>query len=176
MQIYLLRHASAGEHKLSPAKDEKRQLDEVGIEQSHIVGRGLYVLKLKVDEMVSSPLARAAETAAIVAEELGHMNKIVLDDALRPEASYEQFEKLLARYRDREAIMVVGHNPSMTEFLSRLINAEGGEAIDFKKAAVARVDKEPGSAAVLKWMMPPKVMRGLQQASANSSRPKTVSK
>jgi len=175
MEIYLLRHANAGEAKLSPAKDEKRQLDELGVEQSHIVGRGLAALKIKVDEMVSSPLARAAQTAAIVAEEIGHVNKIVLDDGLRPEATYDQFEKLLERYRDREAILVVGHNPSMTEFLSRLINAEG-QAIDFKKAAIARIDQEPGSAAVLKWTMPPKLMRTLQQASAKSSRPKTVSK
>jgi phosphohistidine phosphatase len=175
MEIYLLRHASAGEQKLSPAKDEKRELDELGIEQSHIVGRGLAAIKIKPDEIVSSPLARAAHTAAIVADEIGHVNKIVLDEALRPEAGYEQFEKLLARYSDREAVLFVGHNPSMTEFLSQLIDA-GGNAMDFKKAAVARVDKEPGRAAMLKWMISPKLMRALQAASAKSSRPKTVSK
>jgi len=175
MEIYFVRHANAGQHQLNPAKDEKRPLDELGIEQSHIVGRGLAALKVRPDEIISSPLARAAETAAIVAEEIGHVEKIVLDDALRPDATYEQFEQLLARHRDRDAIMVVGHNPSMTEFLNHLIGADH-EGVEFKKGAVAKVERESGQAAVLKWSMPPKVVRALQAASAKSSRPKTVSK
>ncbi len=146
MEIYLLRHASAGEPKLSPAKDEKRPLDELGIEQSHIVGRGLAALKLKLDEIISSPLVRAAQTAAIVAEELGHVNRIVLDDALRPEASYDQFDKLLARYHDRVAVLVVGHNPSMTEFLGRLITAEGQAESTSRRAPSPEWTKSAGGA------------------------------
>jgi phosphohistidine phosphatase len=175
MEIYFLRHANAGQHQLNAARDEKRPLDELGIRQSHIVGRALASLKIKPDAIISSPLIRAAETAAIVAEEIGHRDKIILDDALRPDATYEQFEQLLARHRNKDAIMVVGHNPSMTEFLNRLIKA-GDESVEFKKGAIAKVEKESGEAAVLKWSMPPKVVRALQEASAKSSRPKTVSK
>jgi phosphohistidine phosphatase len=175
MEIYFLRHANAGEHKLSPSKDEKRTLDELGIEQSHMVGRGLSALQLKLDEIISSPLARAAETASIVAEEIGHVRKIILDDSLRPEATYSQFEQLLERHANQESIMLVGHNPSMTEFVNRFIGVEH-ERLELKKAAVIRIQKDSGRAALVKWSMPPKVMRALQQRSAKSSRPKTVSK
>jgi phosphohistidine phosphatase len=124
---------------------------------------------------VSRAVGRAHQTAEIVAEELGHKDSIVVDDALRPDASYEQFEGLLARHKDKDAIMVVGHNPSQTEFLNRLVTGTDREGIDFKKGAVARVDGEAGKPAVLKWTMPPKVVKAIQ-ASAKSSRPKTVSK
>lgn len=175
MEIYFLRHANAGESKLNRTKDEQRPLDKLGIEQCHIVGRALAGLKIAPDAIISSPLLRARQTAEIVASQTGHEDQVIIDDAMRPEASYEQFEELLARHKDKDAIMLVGHNPSQTEFLNRLLTGGQGEPIDFKKAAVARVDVEPAKPAVLKWMIPPKAVKAIQ-ASAKSSRPKTVSK
>jgi len=171
-----LRHASAGEPNLNPAKDEQRPLDDLGIEQSHSVGRALAVLKVSPDAIISSPLLRAKQTAEIVAGEIGQKGKIAIEDALRPGAAFEQFEQVLARYKGKDAILVVGHNPSMTEFLNQMLTGEPSEAIEFKKAALARVDKDGSGPAVLKWCMPPKVVRALQQDSASKSRPKTVSK
>lgn len=174
MQIIFLRHANAGEPKLNPSKDQKRALDKLGIEQSHDVGRALAALNITVDVIISSPLRRATQTAAVVANEIDYEDKVVTDDALRPEASYEQFQELLRRYSRKDAIMVVGHNPTMTEFLNKLIGAT--TSVELKKGAVARVEKEGRRAAVLKWCIPPKVIRSIQQGSASSSRPKTVSK
>ena len=119
---------------------------------------------------------RARETASIIADEIGHREKIVLDDTMRPDAEYSDFQQLLARYKSPASIMVVGHNPSETEFLNRLVAGNSSEAIELKKGAVARVDYEPGKQPVLKWTMPPKVVRAIQEDSANSSRPKMVSK
>lgn len=175
MEIYLMRHANAGEQKLNPAKEAKRPLDKLGIEQSHDVGRALAAINVMVDAIISSPLRRATQTAAVVANEIGHEEKVLTDPALRPGAPYEEFQELLRRHSRKDAIMVVGHNPTMTEFLNKLING-GGQGVEFKKGAVAKVEKEGRRPAVLKWCMPPKVVRSIQQASANSSRPKTVSK
>src|SRR5271165_1847087 len=176
MDIYFLRHASAGQY--SPgSNDDKRPIDKTGEQQSHDVGRALAGLDLKFDAIISSPLTRAMQTAAIAAAELGHKDKIVADDALRPEASYEQFENLLARYAKKKAIMLVGHNPSMTEFLTRMLaGCNSTEFIDFKKGAVAKVESGDCRLAALKWCLTPKVVRAIQQASASSSRPRTVSK
>ncbi|HUI83095.1 MAG TPA: phosphohistidine phosphatase SixA [Candidatus Binatia bacterium] len=177
MDIYFLRHANAGEPKLNPARDEKRPLDKLGIEQSHDVGRALAALDVTVDAILSSPLRRATQTAAVVANEIGHEEKVLTDDALRPNAGYEQFQDLLRRYSRKDAILVVGHNPSMTEFLNRLlVNGSASAAVELKKGAVARVEKSGRKPAVLKWCVPPRFVRSIQQASARSSRPKTVSK
>ncbi len=51
--------------------------------------------------IISSPLTRAVQTAEIVSQELGHEEKIVLDNALRPEATFEQFKALLNRHKDK---------------------------------------------------------------------------
>jgi len=176
MDIYFLRHASAGQY--DPAgNDDKRPIDKTGEQQSHDVGRALSALELKLDVVISSPLTRAMQTAEIAASELGHKGKIVIDEALRPEANYEQFEELLARHGKEKAIMVVGHNPSMTDFLNQMLaGSDSAEFIDFKKGAVAKVEKDGSEAAVLKWYMTPKLVRAIQGASASNSRPKTVSK
>lgn len=177
MEIYLLRHASAGEPKLNPAKDDARRLDKLGIEQSHNVGRALAALEVSVDAIVTSPLPRAAQTATIVAGEMGCEDKVVTDDTLRPGAGYEQLEGVLRRYSRSEAIMIVGHNPSMTEFLNQFLLGEGAPTvIEMKKGAIAKLEKSARGTAVLKWCMTPKLIRSIQRASASNSRPKTVSK
>ena len=175
MQIFFLRHANAGEPKINPTKDAKRPIDKLGIEQSHDVGRALSSLNITVDAIISSPLKRATQTAAVVANEIDHEEKVVIDNALRPGATWEQFQELLRRYSRKDAIMIVGHNPTMTEFLNKLVGTPHN-ALELKKGAIARVEKEGRKAAVLKWCMPPKVVRSIQQASASNSRPKTVSK
>jgi phosphohistidine phosphatase len=177
MDIYFLRHANAGEARLNATEDEERPLDKLGIKQSHDVGRALAALDVTVDTIISSPLCRATQTATVVANEIGYEDKVITDAALRSEATYEQFQELLRRHSRKEAILVVGHNPSMTEFVNKLLAGEAApHAIEMKKGAIAKVEKVGRRPAVLKWCMPPKVVRSIQQASASNSRPKTVSK
>lgn len=175
MVIYFLRHANAGsKHFSDPAKDEKRPLDKVGEEQSHDVGRALAYLGVAADVIISSPLTRSRQTAEIVAQEIGHEEKVLLDDALRPEASFEQFRALLGRHREKLALMVVGHDPSMTEFVNRVLS--GGApmaAIEMKKGGVAKVEKELRRPVVLRWLLTPKVVQRIQRSAARRSRPKT---
>ena len=176
MIIYFLRHANAGERLSNPRKDEKRALDRDGIEQCGIVGRALVALDVQVDAIISSPLKRAAQTASLVGNELGYEGKLQLEDALRPGATFADFRRLLEKYAKQESIMVVGHNPNLTEFLGRTISEAGCEAgRELKKGAVAKVDMGRNS-AVLQWCMTPKVMRSLYVAATENSRPKTSRK
>src|ERR1700704_4836207 len=176
MLIYFLRHASAGKTMLNPKKDERRPLDEEGILQSRYVGRLLANLDVQVDQIVSSPLKRALQTASLVANELAFEAAVQVDDALRPDAEFEQFQAMLARYKKYDAIMVVGHNPSFTEFLSKTVSAGASAAqIEFKKGAVAKVELN-GRAGTLQWLVTPKIARTLQTSLKSSSRPKTSRK
>ncbi len=85
MILYFLRHASAGQPLSNPKKDEKRALDQAGIEQCGYVGRALAALEVQVDVIISSPLKRAAQTASLVGNEMGYEGKLQLEDALRPD-------------------------------------------------------------------------------------------
>ncbi len=177
MLVYFLRHASAGQHRANPAADDKRPLDKEGIGQCRDVGRLLSTLDVQVDLIVSSPLKRATQTASLVGNELGYDSKLVLDAALSPNATYEDFRELLRRHGKLDAVMVVGHNPSISRFLSLLVtNGAFDKAVDMKKGSVARVDydsKQP----VLNWLLTPKVARsGHSDSKAASSRPKTARK
>jgi phosphohistidine phosphatase len=171
MILYFLRHASAGEHMVNPKKDEKRALDKEGIEQCGYVGRALTALNVQVDTMVSSPLKRATQTASLVGNELGYEGKLQIDSALRPEATLADFRKLLEKYSRQEAIMVVGHNPNLSQFLGAIISDSGCEAsLELKKGGVAKVDMRRTS-GTLQWCVTPKVLRTLYETAVESSRP-----
>jgi phosphohistidine phosphatase len=171
MILYFLRHASAGEHMANPKKDEKRALDKEGIEQCGYVGRALTALNVQVDTMVSSPLKRATQTASLVGNELGYEGKLQIDSALRPEATLADFRKLLEKYSRQEAIMVVGHNPNLSQFLGAIISDSGCEAsLELKKGGVAKVEMRRTS-GTLQWCVTPKVLRTLYETAVESSRP-----
>jgi phosphohistidine phosphatase len=175
MIIYFLRHASAGKTILNPKKDERRPLDEEGTLQARYVGRLLANLDVQVDQIVSSPLTRARQTASLVANELAFESAVQMDDALRPDAEFGQFQAMLARYKKYDAIMVVGHNPSLTEFLSKSISGGTGAQIEFKKGAVAKLEMS-GRTGTLQWLVTAKIARTLQTSLKASSRPKTSRK
>jgi phosphohistidine phosphatase len=176
MIVYFLRHTNAGQPMVNPKKDEKRALDKEGIVQCGLVGRALAALDVQVDPIISSPLKRAAQTASLVGNELGYEGKLQFEDSLRPGASFADFRRLLEKYSKQEAIMVVGHNPNLSEFLGRSISETGCEAgTELKKGAVAKVEMGRNS-ALLQWCLTPKILRALYAAAAESSRPKTSRK
>ena len=176
MIIYFLRHASAGESLMNPKKDEKRALDKDGIEQCGYVGRGLTALEAQVDVIISSPLKRATQTASLVGNEMGYEGKLQIEAALRPQATFADFRKMLEKYSRQESIMVVGHNPNLSQFLGAVICESGCEAsVDLKKGAVARVEMRRSS-GTLQWCITPKTLRTLYAAAVESSRPKTSRK
>ena len=101
---------------------------------------------------------------------------VTLDDALRPDTSYEQFQDLLRHYERRKSIIVAGHNPNESEFLSYLIS--GGttkESVELKKGAVAKVDYLAGRGTLV-WCITPKLLNAAQESAKTSSRPKTSRK
>ena len=176
MIVYFLRHASAGEHLANPKKDEKRALDKEGIEQCGYIGRALSALDAQVDAIVSSPLKRCTQTAFLVGNEIGFEGKLQLDSGLRPEAGLADFRKILEKYARQEAIMVVGHNPNLSQFLGSVISESGCEAsIELKKGAVAKVEMRRTS-GTMQWCVTPKVLRTLYETAVESSRPKTSRK
>jgi phosphohistidine phosphatase len=175
MILYMVRHASAGESKSDPALDRKRPLDKSGIEQCGVMGRALAAAEVHVELVLSSPLKRATQTAALVSNEIGYDGKLLLEPSLEPDGNYEKFREVLRQQRHAEAIMVVGHNPSLPDFMGRLIGQRGRARIDLKKGAVARLDVD-GENAELVWCLTPKVVRAVQEAAISSSRPKSSRK
>src|ERR1700746_3601039 len=168
MILYFLRHASAGEHVANPKKDEKRALDKEGIEQCGYVGRALAALDVQVEVIVSSPLKRCTQTASLVGNEMGYEGKLQIDVGLRPAAGLADFRKLLEKYARQEAIMVVGHNPNLSQFLGAVISDSGCEAsLELKKGGVAKVEMRR-TAGMLQWRVRVRKLRGNNPAPSQS--------
>jgi phosphohistidine phosphatase len=91
---------------------------------------------------------------------------------LRPAAGLADFRKLLEKYARQEAIMVVGHNPNLSQFLGAVVSDSGCEAsVELKKGAVAKVEMRRSS-GTMQWCLTPKVARALYTTAVESSRPK----
>jgi phosphohistidine phosphatase len=176
MIVYFLRHANAGQRRANPVQDEKRPLDKEGIEQCRYVGRLLNALDTHVDLILSSPLKRATQSAAMVGNEIAYEQKIELTPALHPGAAFEGFRELLHIVGGLEAVMMVGHNPNLSRFLSLMVT--GGlndSAMDMKKGCVARVEMGP-KRSVLHWLVTPRLIKSAYTSVQASSLPKTSKK
>jgi len=176
MFLYFLRHASAGTQLSSAKQDEKRGLDKDGIEQCGYVGRALTALGVQVEIIISSPLKRSMQTAALVGNEMGHEGKLVKENALRPQGTFAEFQKMLEKYARLDSVLLVGHNPNLRDFLGRVISDSGCEAVvELKKGAVAKVEMRR-NAGSLSWCITPRILRTLHAVATESSRPKTSRK
>ncbi len=175
MNLYVLRHASAGEKRPNPLLDKKRPLDKEGKQQCLLVGSYLNALRVSIDVIVSSPLKRALQTASLVGTELGYESTIQLSDALAPGASVEVFQQLVTSLSVYENVIVVGHNPNLSQFLVSLITSAGRPNLRLRKGSIARVDctRKPGQ---LVSLIEPRILRQIYMSVAKKSRRKTSRK
>lgn len=176
MNLYILRHASAGQRKANPLLDRKRPLDKDGKQQCILLGRILNALKLQFDCIVSSPLKRAQQTATLVGTETSYEKAIVIAPAIAPEGTWNDFQKLLDGLTKFEDVLIVGHNPNLPEFLNHLLcpNA-AGPIVRLRKGAIALLDVERRPVK-LQWLLDPRMMRAAQASATKSSRAKTSRK
>jgi len=175
MNLYLMRHANAGLVRANPLLDKKRALIKEGKDQCVLMARVLSALKVQIDVIVSSPLKRSLQTAQFVGTELGYDAKVEISPALGPDADYAAFQLLLAKYADREGVLVVGHNPNLFQFLGRLVTGNGGANLRMRKASVARIDLDRHPPQ-LQWLIDPRTARSFYASVGKSSRPKTSRK
>lgn len=175
MFLYLMRHANAGTVRENPELDNKRGLIKEGKEQCILMARVLGALKAPIDVIIASPLKRSRQTAQLVGTELGYEAQVEVSLALGLNASFTEFQALLAKYADRDGVLIVGHNPNIFQFLGRLITGNGGAAIRMRKGSIAciRADSHPPR---LQWLLDPRSARGIYASVTKSSRPKTSRK
>jgi len=173
MNLYILRHASAGLRRTNPLLDVKRPLDKEGKKHSLQLAYVLNALNIQFDLIISSPLKRSLQTAAMIGTETGYEAPIQQSEALAPSATVRDFQKLLREISNRENVLVVGHNPNLTTFLgSLLVPASSPEAkIRLRKGSIARVVLTRGP-ATLQALLDPRTVRALYATSTKSSRRK----
>ena len=159
--LYLVRHAIAAERGEDWPDDDKRPLTARGIARFNEAINGLRTLDVELDEIFTSPLVRAKQTADLLAAVKGKPS-VKLLDALAPGHTPASVLAQLAKTAKRRRIALVGHEPGLGELAAHLIGA--GRALPFKKGGVCRIDVESLTsrrAGALAWFVTPKVLRKL---------------
>lgn len=161
MQLCLVRHAVAEERGPRWPDDRLRPLTAEGRERMRPAAAGIAVL-VQPGHVLTSPLVRARQTAAIVAEAFGNV-PVIETDALAD----GDHDALLAAARATrgETVAAVGHEPWLSEAVSYFLTGSGASAsIRFKKGAAALLSF-PGEAgpgrATLEWLIQPAGLRAI---------------
>jgi phosphohistidine phosphatase len=129
MDLYLVRHAFAG--KRDPARwpdDAQRPMTPEGARRFRQAARGIGRVAPKVEAVLSSPYARAWETAKILAAEAGWPAPIRCD-ALAGARGYSEVMKVLSRKTAGGAIALVGHEPNLGLLAAHLLLGDAARAI-----------------------------------------------
>jgi phosphohistidine phosphatase len=161
-EIYLVRHAIAAERGDDWPDDTKRPLTTRGINRFKDSLPGLKELEVSIEEIFSSPLVRAKQTADLLAGGVQGSPPVKLLEALAPGHTPTAVMSQLAKAAKRQRIALVGHEPDLGELAAHLIGAT--RPLLFKKGGICRIDvgaisaKRTGS---LIWFVTPKVLRGL---------------
>lgn len=159
MELWLVRHAVAAEREEFEGPDAERPLTPKGRRRFREFCKTLSKQAAMPQVIISSPLVRAAQTAALLAPAAGlKKREIVVSDLLAPGV---ELGTLLPFVREQpgERIALVGHEPDMGHLLTALV---GGGAFRFGKGFVAAVEFDSAPAAGagrLGWLFGPKLAR-----------------
>lgn len=167
MKLYLMRHGIAEMLGAGGVlHDRDRALTAKGEKRVREIARGLRRLGVKPDVILTSPLRRARQTAELVAGELGLADRLEETAHLGvPPDSAALIRQLQKRRPPPQTVLLVGHEPHLSELAALLITGSVSEAgLTFKKGGVARLDApalSAGRCATLEWLLPPRVLRRL---------------
>jgi phosphohistidine phosphatase len=163
MDIYILRHGIAVERG-TPGykKDSDRPLTKEGVEKMEQIAEAMLAFGLHFDLILSSPYARAEQTARIVAraldEEVTFTNHLMSDgNAL----------ELVAEINDEkpQSVLLVGHEPDLSRLISVLVTGSTDASIELKKGGLCKLTSDRltfGQCATLNWLLTPKQLRSMR--------------
>ena len=120
LRLTLVRHAKT-EPGRSGQEDWDRALEPRGQRDAPEMGQRLKGRGLKPDLILASPAVRAISTATIFARELGvPAAKVVQDERLYLAPPKDLIKVVRELGGDVTHLMVVGHNPGISEFADRV--------------------------------------------------------
>ena len=150
--LYVVRHAQAVDHSLR-IDDFSRGLTEQGRLEAIEIGNYLFQQKTQLQEIISSSAQRTSSTASILAERLSFdLKKIEFKDEMY-QASVKLLLDIISNLSDDlTSVMLVGHNPTISQLVDYLSMEEEIEnfptctvaALQFELESWKKIDKDTG--------------------------------
>lgn len=150
-QLYLVRHAKAGERRLWEANDVDRPLSKKGWKQSEAVGKRLE--RLRPTELVSSPYVRCIQTL----EPLGHrlQQSITVEPRLAEDEPVEPVLDLLREATDGAVLCSHGDIIPAAILALKAAGTEVRTPVDWRKGTVWVLKRNKRGAIVTATVWPP---------------------
>lgn len=176
IELYLIRHGIAIER--SPqVEDATRSLTDVGRKKTQQIAQRLMALALQFDQLLTSPLVRAEQTAEILCQ-AGLSRDWETFLPLSPGGCFQDWLDWLGRWQQTQAqqrsslkpgletspqrLALVGHQPDLGEWAEQLVWGTPGEKLVLKKAGIIGL-LLPGTAApvgnsTMFWLTSPRFL------------------
>lgn len=164
MRLLVIRHAISEDREAfqeTGKEDRLRPLTIKGRKKMRQNVLGLLPLVPKVDLIATSPYTRALQTTEIL-QEFYRRVPIEKVNELTPSGHLPSLLKWLRKQRSKENVVIVGHEPQLSQFVSKLISGQEGPSLSLKKGAaclVEFVDKLDFSKGKLLWLLQPGILR-----------------
>jgi len=162
MRLLIVRHAAAVERGEGGFADDDRPLTPEGERKFKEAAKGAAKLFDEPAMILTSPLPRALRTAEILRDAFGAGVPLKPTTALSY-GTFDELEGLVTSYPKDSLVAIVGHEPTLSELLARLVGASEAGPFGFKKGGMALVALKKGlqPGAALEHFLPPKALREL---------------
>jgi phosphohistidine phosphatase len=151
-RITLLRHAKSDWNNPSQ-NDFDRTLNQRGEKNAKLIAKRLKNSGVRPSLIISSDAVRAISTARLIARGIGYPIEFIQPDhelyLASPVGIIDVLEREGENYTD---VMIIGHNPGLTELANRLSNSQidniptcGVFAVDMKIDSWADLANTPGT-------------------------------
>ncbi|HKA61731.1 MAG TPA: methyltransferase [Methylomirabilota bacterium] len=169
MRVVVMRHADAGEADPRRWPDDRdRPLTDAGRREHARVAEALRRLGLRFDRILTSPLARARETADITARIFGDRPTPEPTDLLGDRADPATIVAALSRVK-AETLLCVGHEPTLSGLVAALISGDGTARVAMAKSGVAVIEcgdaPAPGRGVLRLHLRPAEIVRLLDETA-----------
>ena len=162
MLLLLVRHADAGDRDPDRWPDDRnRPLTDKGRKSQRRLSRALGELQLAPTHVLTSPWARAAQTAEILVGELGLSQPAVPCAALAAPPDLSRLGADIGDPGPDAIVALVGHSPWIEELAALLLTGQAaGLRLDYPKSGVMGIDLEKPAPAAgeLRFFLRPKMV------------------
>jgi phosphohistidine phosphatase len=161
MDLYVLRHGKAEQFPSGKETDTDRALTRQGRDEIRQIATWMFRRGCRFDLIATSPLKRAVETAQIVTETCKHQENLLIWQELAPGMDCNRLLGQITSCSNVSSLLIIGHEPSLSSCIGRIISQGGQASLLLKKGGLARIRNFSPSPVFgeLIWLIPPRLMR-----------------